>query len=276
MISLYEKILALSKSGEEGILVTVIEKEGSGPLPPGAKMLVYPDGQTAGTVGGGALERIAAQRAIDMLKEHQASHLQRYALSDHNEVIDDEATGMVCGGRVTLFYEVLVSGPRLYLFGGGHVGQALVRHLRSLSYYVTVIDHRPGIEQSLVGADRVLIGDYLETLTRDEVPAGSYFIIATASHELDYHILRHLFVSALQPRYVGLLASRNKSARFITDLKAELGPGLDLRVLYSPAGLDTGGSSVDEIAISVIGELQAIRYGREGQKHMRLTAGSIG
>ena len=146
MRSIYEDLLQLQKSGGEAILVTIVEKEGSGPLPTGAKMLVYPDERTAGTIGGGALERIAIERSAELLRDRQ-SHLQRYSLLDHHRVTEEEATGMICGGKVTLFYEYISSGTHLYIFGGGHVGQALAYHLRNLPFYVTVIDDRPGVEQ---------------------------------------------------------------------------------------------------------------------------------
>ncbi len=269
MTNLYEALFQLQENGEQGVLITVVEREGSVPLPPGAKMLVYADGRSIGTVGGGTLERLARERAVDLLKTGQPL-LQRYALVDHHNVAEtDQATDMVCGGQVTLFYEYLSPGPRLYLFGGGHVGQALVRHLQNLPYYVTVIDERSGIEGTLTGAGRVIIGGYETALMDSPVPDGSFFVIATPAHDADYLVLKMIFSSAWKPRYVGLLASRTKSAKFIHDLRVELGEDLDLSALYTPAGLDIGGSSADEIAVSIVAEIQAIRYGRTEQKHLR-------
>ena len=175
---------------------------------------------------------------------------------------------MVCGGRVTLFFEYLTTRPRLYLFGGGHVGQALVYHLRNLGYYVTVIDHRPGIAEALPEADQVILADYQQALQDEAIPEGSFFVIATPSHEVDYLILRCIFTSIPKPRYVGLVASRAKTAKFTGDLRAELSPDVDLSPLYAPVGLDIGGSNVDEIAIAILAEMQALRYEREGQRHL--------
>lgn len=269
MSNIYQALLQLQRSGEQGVLVTVVEKEGSGPLPPGAKMLVYADGRTVDTVGGGRLEQLAQERAAELLRTKQ-SRLVRYALFDERNVAEtDEATDMVCGGRVTLFYEYLTSGPHVYLFGGGHVGQALVRHLRDLPYFVTVIDEREGTANLTSGADRVIVAAYGTALQGVAVPEGSFFVIATPAHDADYLVLRTILTSPWQPRYIGLLASRAKSAKFIQDLRAELGGDVDLSALYTPAGLDIGGSSADEIAISIIAEIQALRYGRSGQKHLR-------
>lgn len=260
--SIYEALAELYRNAGEGVLVTVIEKEGSGPLPPGAKMLVYPDGRSVGTVGGGALERMALEKAAQMFGT-TGSAVQRYAMIDRERVApEEESTGMVCGGKATLFFEVLSARSRLYLFGGGHVGQALARHLRDLPYHVTVIDHRPGIEAQVRDADRVIIEEYDSALTGEAIPEGSFFIIATPDHDADYRVLRMICRAGWKPGYVGLLASRKKAARFVHDLKEELGPDLDLSALYTPAGLDIGGSTADEIALSVVAEVQAVKYGR--------------
>lgn len=271
MINVLERMLELRNTGRDGVLVTVVEKEGSGPLPAGARMLVYPDGHTAGTVGGGALELIATRKALELLGE-RASLLVRYRLGEQNEVLEGEATGMLCGGRVSLFYEYFRARPRLYLFGGGHVGQALIRQLSPLDFHVTVVDDRAGIETTLPDVDRVCIGSY-ETALRDEaVPAGAFFVIATPSHRFDYAVLCRALTSGWAPRYVGLIASKKKATGFLQDLKAELGEDADLKPLYMPIGVDTGGSSAAEIAVSIVAEIQAVRYGRTGLRHMRLEA----
>ena len=268
MLTIYEELLELHRSGGDAILATVVEKDGSGPLPPGAKMLIYRDGRTAGTVGGGDLERLATEKAAELLRERR-SHLQRYALLDRHRVAEEEeTTGMVCGGKVTLFYEYVSSGPRLYIFGGGHVGQALAHHLRNLPYYVTIVDDRPGIEQALPAVDRVRIEDYESALEGDDVPQGSFFVIATPAHAADYVVLRRLVTSNWKPRYVGLLSSRTKANALLRRLRAELGEDIDLSAVYAPVGLDVGGSSADEIAISIIAEMQALRHERPGHRHL--------
>jgi xanthine dehydrogenase accessory factor len=271
-MNVLERVLQLQGTGQPGMLVTVVEKEGSGPLPAGAKMLVYEDGRTVGTVGGGALELIATRKALELLGQ-KSSLLAHYRLDEQNEVLEgDEATGMLCGGRISLFYEYLWAKPRLYLFGGGHVGRALVPQLSPLDFYVTVVDERAGIEATLPDADRVWVGSYERALQDELVPDGSFFVIATSSHRFDYIVLRRVLTSGWAPRYVGVIASKKKAARFLEDLKAELGADADLKPLYMPMGVDTGGSSAAEIAVSIVAEIQAVRYGRTGLRHMRVEA----
>ena len=114
--AVFRAVVAARERGEEAILVTVVEKEGSGPAEPGAKMLVAADGRTAGTVGGGALELLATRRALGLLAE-QSSAFLRYALGDGDAVEGDEPTGMLCGGARRSF-STWASPARLPLRGG--------------------------------------------------------------------------------------------------------------------------------------------------------------
>ena len=266
MDAIYESILEQSRTGSQSVLITVVEKGGSGPQVPGAKMLVRADGSTVGTVGGGELEQVAAAKAQEILIE-KSSALIGYSLLDGGRLADTEALKMMCGGTVSLFYEYLGHEAYIYIFGGGHVGRALASHLRGMRCFVTVIDEREGIEAP--DADRLIIADYDGALEAEAVHPGGYFLIATPGHEADYCVLARIMRSDWAPRYVGMLGSRKKSEQLVGRLIEEMGDELDRSVLYTPVGLDLGGSTPDEIAISLIAEIQALRYGKAGHRHMR-------
>jgi xanthine dehydrogenase accessory factor len=267
--NIYEQILHVRDSGEEAMLVTVVESEGSVPAPPGTKMLVYPDGHSIGTVGGGALEKLARRRAAELLHERR-SKLVRYALGDNEAAhAGEEPTGMLCGGRAALFFDYIGHGAQLVIFGGGHVGQALLRHAQALGLYVTIIDHRPELAASIECAGRVLVGDYVAALDAHPVPPGGYYVIATPSHVFDYAVLKRVMTSDWQPAYVGVIGSKNKALANAQRLAEEV-TDIDWDVLYCPVGLDIGGPSPDEIAISILAEIQALRNGKAGHRHIRL------
>ena len=268
MIEIYEEILKIQKGGEEGVLVTVVEKEGHGPAIVGTKLLILPDGKRIGTVGGGALEHAAVKEASHIL-EDKKNDSKKYLLSPDDDIIEGEQTGMLCGGSITLFYEYIGSGTRLYIFGAGHIGKALVYHLKSLNYYITLIDNRGGMVETIDGAQRRITVNYKTALEGDDVPANSFFIISAHSHALDYVILKRIYEANWSPKYIGLVASKQKGPLMIQKLSEELGKDINLDILYTPVGLDIGGQNPDEIAISIISELQAIRYGKNGHKHMR-------
>jgi xanthine dehydrogenase accessory factor len=267
---IFNDLVKLNTDGGEAVLVTVVEKEGHGPAVVGTKMLVFPNGDKKGTVGGGALEYAAVTRGAHMLNDKECG-LYRYLLGPDNEIVDDksEKTGMICGGSITLFFEYIGSGARLYIFGAGHIGKALTYHLKNLNYYITLLDNRDGLAESIDGAQRRFTSDYRYALQDEKVPTGAFFIIATHSHALDYVVLKRIYEAGWNPKYIGMVASKRKAPMMIEQLKNELGKEIDLDCLFSPVGLDIGGAGPDEIAISIISELQAARYGKSGHNHMK-------
>lgn len=270
MTEIYEELLKIKTQGDSGVLITVVDKDGHGPAVSGSKMLVRRNGLKKGTVGGGALEFAAVNLAPNILVS-QKNLLKKYLLNPDNEIIDDidtEKTGMLCGGSITLFFEYIGPGERLFIFGAGHIGKALAYHLENLGFYITMLDNRPGLVDSIEYAQRRVTCDYSTALRDDPPPPGCFFIIASHSHQLDYVILKRIVLAQWNPRYIGMVASKRKAPLMIRQLKEELGDSLNLDALFSPVGLDIGGPSPDEIAISIIAELQAIRYHKDGHKHM--------
>ena len=270
-MNIYEKIISLQKDNQPFVLVTVVDKEGHGPQISGAKMIVMNVGRTFGTIGGGALEFLATKEAVSMLENSKTSILQKYILGEDNSVIDAVNTGMICGGSITLFFEIHNSKESVYIFGAGHIGQALAYHFDKLSYKVTVIDSRKEYEKSCEGlADEIIIEDYANTLSSKEVPKNSFMIIATHSHEMDFAILKRICASEWNPKYIGAIASKKKSESVIKRLASELsGKNIDWEKIYCPIGLKIGGTTPHEIAISIIAEIQSARFDKEGNLHAR-------
>ncbi len=273
-LDIYKKILELKSTGAECVLMTVVEKEGSTPAMPGIKMLVCPDGRTFGTIGGGSLEQMAISEAQNLFNERK-SRLKKYLLSDTGSVLDGEQTGMICGGSVLVFFEYISPGKSVYIFGVGHCGKALVRHLQGLSYNITIVDNRPGAIDEVEGANNSFCMDYEKFLSEHKFAKSAYFVIMTHKHQFDYDILKRIYELDLSPKYVGVISSRKKATIVLEKLKEDC-PDADLSILYMPIGLDIGGDSPDEIAISIIAEMQAITYSSGGCKHMRLDYNSCG
>ena len=261
-MQIYEELLNLKKNGEDGILITVVEKEGFGPATPGIKMLVTKN-KRIGTVGGGSLEEFAYQKALNLLKTKQNT-LERYALNEENKVIE---ASMVCGGNVSLFYEYIGSGEKLYIFGAGHVGKALSYHLSFLKYFVTVIDERNGIFTDFPNINKTISSTVSNFFKNNTIEDESYIIISTPSHAHDYEVLKNTYLSS-KPKYIGMLASKTKANLMVKNLKEEV-PNADLSILHTPVGLDIGGPTPHEIAISIISELQTIKYKKNEIKKMR-------
>lgn len=266
---IYERILSLKEAGKGGVLVTVVERRGSTPSEPGMKMLVTTDGNTYGTVGGGTLENHAIEQAKQLLASRKTV-LQKYSLDD--AALDEDAVSlpMVCGGSVTLFYESIGTGLSVFIFGAGHVGGALAGILAMLGYTPTVIDSRKEILDPVEAAVKIPVDTYAEAGSAVRVPEGSYLVICTHSHEYDYQVLKTVYTEKWNPAYVGVVASRKKAAEIMDRLYKEVGKNIGTRFLYMPVGLDIGGRSAHEIAVSIVSEMQSVRYGKK-TPHLRIT-----
>src|SRR5215212_6154117 len=123
--------------GEEVALVTIVASTGSTPQRVGAKMLVFPDGRTVGTIGGGCYENDAFWKAREAIKARRPLNV-KYELNDDFA----QETGLVCGGQMEVFIEPVEASPAVYIFGAGHVGYYLAKIAHEAGFGVHVIDDR--------------------------------------------------------------------------------------------------------------------------------------
>ena len=263
MKSLYMELLDLAEGSICGVLVTVIAKEGSGPAATGTKMIVYPDGKISGTVGGGSIEKLAIEKAMTIFKIHKNT-TEKYIMDDSG---DGKNTGMICGGTATLFFEYFAPKKYVYIFGAGHIGKALTYHLKQLNYYICLIDDRKDVLAEIPDADEKIHAPFVDALNDREVQKNAFFIIATYQHKYDGVVLHKIYGSDWEPKYVGLVASRSKKEKMTEELLKAF-PDARIDVLYTPAGLNIGGTLPHEIAISIISEMQTVANNKE-VKHLR-------
>lgn len=267
MIDIYDEIYNLKQRCEEGVVVTVVQRKGHGPANVGKKLLVYANGEKKGTVGGGELEYLAIEKAKEILKTKK-NFIQSYDFTGKNPSEDTISIDMICGGLVTLYFEYIPVNPKIYILGAGHVGKCLADVLINSDYRTVVIDDREEIAKAIGNDHEIVVGNYEEKIQELDIPEGSYIVITGYTHSIDYRILKSIYEKDCKPKYVGMLASKNKAGIMVDKLKKELDRELDLSVLHAPIGLDIGGDTPEEIAISILSEIQAIRYGIDGNKHM--------
>ncbi|MCD6337120.1 MAG: XdhC family protein [Candidatus Marinimicrobia bacterium] len=263
MKSLYMELLDLAEGSNSGVLVTVIAKEGSGPASTGTKMIVYADGKISGTVGGGSIEKMAIEKALDIFKTHQNS-TEKYNMDNAG---NGKETGMICGGTATLFFEYFAPKKYVYIFGAGHIGRALTYHLRQLNYHICLIDDREDVLKQVPDADEKIHAPFVDALNNKSVEKNAFFIIATYQHLYDGVVLHKIYGSDWHPKYIGMVSSQAKQKRMTEELLKQY-PDANIDVLYTPAGLNVGGTLPHEIAISIISEMQTVANGKE-LKHLR-------
>ena len=248
--------------------ITAVKKDGAGPVEVGKKLLLFPDGESIGTVGGGAIEYYAQKKGLELLEKKQ-SLLETYVLDEGKVLPETKTLPMVCGGVVTLFYEYIGPKATIYIFGGGHVGQALVNVLKTMNYHITVIDERKPIIEKFNNADVLVNEAFVSFIEKDTIKDGDYIIVCTPSHKYDYHVINKILEKKLKPAYLGMLCSPDKIKGYLKSTYEKFGKDIDLSFFYSPIGLDTGGMTPEEIAISITAEILAITNNKSGHRHMR-------
>ena len=253
---LVRALLDVLVSGQRAALATVVRTSGSTPQGVGARMLLSADGSTLGTVGGGAIE-LTVREALESCRDGAPSQLLVRELG-HD-------LGMCCGGRMEVFIEPVEGAPRLWLYGAGHVNQALAPLAHSIGFAVTVIDEREELntEQRFASVSRELL-DPCSQLKRATLGARDWVLIATHDHALDEQVLELALHKT--PRYIGLVGSKRKVFRLLERIVRRHGfsrsvPGLER--LYAPVGLALEAVEPAEIAVSIAAELVALRRGAE-------------
>jgi xanthine dehydrogenase accessory factor len=247
---------ALDK-GEEVALVTIVASTGSTPQRVGAKMLVYSDGRTVGTIGGGCYENEAFWKAREAIKDRRPVTV-KYELNDDFA----QETGLVCGGQMEVFIEPVEAAPEVFVFGAGHVGYFVATMAREVGFKVHVVDDREkfaSTERFGEGVD-VVVDEIPTWLSAHQLPPTAYAVIVTRGHRHDLDALRALASQNL--RYVGLIGSKAKVKRIYDALREEGMAPDALRRVHAPIGLDIGAITPQEIAISILAELIAVKHGK--------------
>lgn len=242
---------------EDVALVTIVSTNGSTPQRVGAKMLVYADGRTVGTIGGGCYENDAFWKAREALTSRKAARV-KYELDDDFA----QENGLVCGGQMEVFIEPIEPSPAVYVIGAGHVGYYLAKFAHEAGFLVHVVDDREAFanRERFPTAAEVVVEDVPAWLAAATLPPSSYVVIVTRGHRHDLDALRAVVQRDL--RYVGLIGSRAKVARVYEQLAEE---GVDperFAHVHAPIGLDLGAVTPQEIAVSILAELIAVRRGR--------------
>lgn len=174
-------------------------------------------------------------------------------------------------GEPLLYTEPLSRAGTVYLFGAGHVGKALVPILAMTDFRVVICDARPHAanRELFPQAAKVKCLAYEDAFSHlPPVTEEDYIVIMTPGHQADFEVLRQAL--ATPARYIGCIGSRRKVAATREKLLAVGIPAEEIDRVWSPIGLDIGGDTPAEIAVSVAAQLIACRSGHleeRGQRH---------
>lgn len=160
--------------------------------------------------------------------------------------------------------EPLTAPPHLVIAGGGHVAQAIARLARQLEFVVTVLEDRPEFaDPGRFDGARVIGGEIVKSIADVEYGPGSFLVIATRGHKLDAACV--LAAARTAVPYIGLLGSKRKTVLVERMLSEEGTNPARIAVLHAPVGLDLGGRTPPEIALSVMAEIVQTRCGGSGR-----------
>ena len=246
MQEIFNDLKTVIEQGIPAVLCVVTETTGSTPRKAGSKMLVFKDGTIKGTIGGGSVEFQAIQDALKIIScgtpFTKLFHLE-------NDL------KMHCGGTMQLYFEPIGCLPKLYIFGGGHIGKALAGYATGLGFRPFVFDQREGIFDpwKMPGVE-TRTGDFLQTIDSLTFDNNTYIAIVTHKHDFDETVL--LACVKREYAYIGMIGSKRKVAEIRKNaLENHSIPEAQLERVDMPIGIPFAAETPAEIAISIIAKM---------------------
>jgi xanthine dehydrogenase accessory factor len=240
-------------SGQAVCVATVVQTSRSVPRRAGSKMLVYPDGRTIGSIGGGEMESRVVREAIAAIND-RATRLCTYQLVD-------PSTGDpgVCGGEATISLEPFMPTPTVFVVGCGHVGKAVVELAHWIGFRVIATDDRPGLATSaeLPLANATVSGHITDAIREHPISAETHVVVVTRNMAIDLDLIPYLL--ATPARTIGIMGS---ARRWAETRAALLGVGVqnsDLDRITAPIGIELHAETPEEIAVSILAEIVSLR-----------------
>jgi xanthine dehydrogenase accessory factor len=237
MTTIYEELKAALAAERPVALLTVVEGAATG-----AKLLLREDGTTLGSLGGLADAEVLRD-ALALLARGESA-MRPYATPE---------------GDVQVFVESYPAPPTMFIVGAVHIAISLVTFAKTLGFRTVVVDARGAFAtpERFSHADELIFAWPDEAL-EGRLNSSSYVVLLTHDPKLDDPALKLALPS--RARYVGALGSPKTHAKRLERLQAEGVPAEQLARLHAPIGLKIGATTPEEIAVSIIAEIVAVRH----------------
>jgi xanthine dehydrogenase accessory factor len=271
-LQIAEEVVRASREGPPvGVATVVRAPEGAKPAM-GEKLLARADGSRLGALGGGALEEAVAADCHAALTRLPRAQVETLFYSADGERLHRLQAGP---GEFEIMIEMTERPATLLIVGGGHVGQSMATIGAHAGFSVAVLDDREAFasRERFPMADHVICGDFVEELRRFPIDANTYVVLVSRGHKQDELSLREVVRS--NAAYVGMIGSLRRVGTVLTHLARERFPREALERVHTPIGLDIGAETPEEIAVSIVAELIAVRRGGSGQKLSELRRARI-
>jgi xanthine dehydrogenase accessory factor len=248
----FDALHQCQQQGKSYVLVTLLATAGSTPRNGGTKMLVCDD-SAFDSIGGGHLEFEVIKQARELLLDNTATQkIEHYPLSSK--------LGQCCGGATNVLFEVFTQHTQhIAIYGAGHVSKALVPILAQLPLQISWIDNRQDmldeIDAHTLPSNVQLVFSDVPADTIENLPKGSWAMIMTHNHQLDFDIVEAALCRE-DMHFVGMIGSDTKARRFKTRLAHRNYQQVTIQRLVSPVGiLDIPGKRPIEVAVSMAAQL---------------------
>ncbi len=230
------------------VLATVVRTRWSVPRRASSKMLIFADGRTLGTVGGGELEYRVTVAANEALSDGRPRMIE-YSLVD--PAAGDPG---VCGGVTEIYLEPYMPTPTLFVVGAGHVGRAVGELATWLGLRTVMWDDRGDIlEEAPDVIASAVTGPITEALAAEQLGPNDSIVVVTRNVVVDLEILPALLATPV--RYFGLLGSKR---RWSTTRAGLIAAGVSAELLervHAPVGIEIHAETPEEIAVSILAEV---------------------
>jgi xanthine dehydrogenase accessory factor len=253
-VDIYDEIVRLRRLGQKCAVATIVQVNGSIPSYESAKMLVREDGSIVGTIGGGCVEAEVWTAAREVIETDKPRHLN-FSLGQ-DAAYDN---GLICGGQLNIFIEPIAPQPRAFIFGGGHVSKSISKVAHMAGFATVIVDDREAFanKERFPEADEVYADEYEKVFPQLAITSTSYLIIVTRGHRDDMRVLR--WAVETPAKYIAMIGSKRKTISVVKELEKEGLPRELFEKIYAPMGLEIGAETPEEIAISVVAEMIAVR-----------------
>ena len=246
----FSRAVELSSKGEPFAIATVVRVEGSSSARRGSKAIIDSKGKLiAGWVGGGCAESAVKSEALKCLETERT---QLITLDMRDEQL---GVGMPCGGKMEVFIEPVLPKPELLIVGHGRIAEALATLGHLMGFSISVNDPAADLV-SFPSASRLVTEDF--DLTETPIGPKTFVVIAT-QHKRDHLWLQKALEG--NAAYVALIASRHRAKLVLDFLGASGLPAEKIAAVWAPAGLDLGAATPEEIALSIVSQMVALRRG---------------
>ncbi len=258
------EVLRAAREGPSVAVATVIAAPEGADSEPGAKLLVRRDGSHTGNLGGAAFEQALIEDCLAAMNEFPRRPVQAlYYRPETGRIHRLEAKGGADAYEVMV--EVIEAPVALLIIGGGHIGLSLATIGAHAGFSVAVMDDREmyANAERFPMADFVKAGDFTEMIADFPIGANTYIVMVSRGHKQDETALRAVVNRGAG--YVGMIGSKRRVATVLRHL-AEEGLALEnLESIYTPIGFDLGAETPEEIAVSIMAEIIAVRRGGSGR-----------